>query len=135
MREAGVNLVSLGIFAWGLLEPEEGRYDFGWLDRIMDLLHENGVQVDLATPTSSPPSWFRRSHPGSRLVGREGQVFSGGSRHGFCPSSPEYASAATRITERLAQRYATHPAVVMWHVHNEYGWANAACYCDASQEH
>ncbi|GAA4084079.1 beta-galactosidase [Nonomuraea soli] len=135
MRESGVNLVSLGIFAWGLLEPAEGRYDFGWLDRVMDLLHDNGIQVDLATPTSSPPSWFRRSHPASRLVGQDGQVVSGGSRHGFCPSSPEYARAAARITEQLAQRYAGHPAVAMWHVHNEYGWANASCYCDASQEH
>ncbi|WP_240506129.1 beta-galactosidase [Thermoactinospora rubra] len=135
MREAGVNLVSLGVFAWGLLEPAEGVYDFAWLDRVLDLLQENGIKVNLATPTASPPPWFRRAHPGARLVDQQGRVVSGGSRHGFCPSSPEYARAAARITERLAERYATHPAVVMWHVHNEYGWANAACYCEVSQEH
>ena len=58
MREAGVNLVSVGIFSWALLEPEEGVFDFGWLDRVIDLLHANGIRVDLGTPTASPPAWF-----------------------------------------------------------------------------
>jgi beta-galactosidase len=134
MREAGVNLVSLGIFNWSLLEPAEGVYDFGRLDRIIDLLDASGVKVDLATPTSSPPVWFRKAHPDSRLVDREGHVIAGGSRHSFCPSSPHYATASERIAERIASRYASHPAVVMWHVHNEYGWANAQCYCETSAE-
>ncbi|MGW2199975.1 beta-galactosidase, partial [Streptosporangium sp. NPDC001682] len=134
MREAGVNLVSLGIFGWSLLEPEEGVYDFGRLDRIIDLLGSSGIRVDLATPTSSPPTWFRAAHPGSHLVDRAGHVIAGGSRHSFCPSSPEYAAASERIAGRLAARYAGHRAVVMWHVHNEYGWANARCYCETSAE-
>ncbi|MEU4541420.1 beta-galactosidase [Streptosporangium sp. NPDC023825] len=134
MREAGVNLVSLGMFNWSLLEPAEGVYDFGRLDRIVDLLDSAGVMIDLATPTSSPPTWFRTAHPGARLVDREGRVIAGGSRHSFCPSSPEYAAASERIAERLAARYAGHPAVAMWHVHNEYGWANARCYCETSAE-
>ncbi|GAA3014702.1 hypothetical protein GCM10017559_42510 [Streptosporangium longisporum] len=132
MREAGVNLVSLGIFTWSQLEPAEGVHDFGKLDRIIDLLDGAGVKVDLATPTSSPPAWFRTAYPASRLVDREGHVIAGGSRHSFCPSSPEYAAASERIAGRLAARYAAHPAVVMWHVHNEYGWANARCYCETS---
>ena len=61
MREAGVNLVSLGIFSWALLEPEEGVYDFGWLDEILDLLHAGGIRVDLANASASPPPWFRTS--------------------------------------------------------------------------
>jgi len=134
MREAGVNLVSLGIFNWGLIEPAEGEYDFSTLDRVIDLLHGAGIFIDLATPTSSPPVWFRNRYPGSRLVDREGRVIAGGSRHSFCPSSPEYAAASARVAERLAERYGEHPAVVMWHVHNEYGWANAACYCETSAE-
>ncbi|MFC7649448.1 beta-galactosidase [Streptosporangium lutulentum] len=88
----------------------------------------------MATPTSSPPVWFRKAHPDSRLVDREGHVIAGGSRHSFCPSSPRYATASERIAERIAARYASHPAVVMWHVHNEYGWANAQCYCETSAE-
>ncbi|MCG5212617.1 beta-galactosidase [Streptosporangium sp. KLBMP 9127] len=132
MREAGVNLVSLGIFNWSLLEPAEGEYDFGRLDRILDLLAASGIKADLATPTSSPPVWFRNRYPASRLVGREGQVLAGGSRHSFCPSSPDYAAASARIAGRLAERYADHPATAMWHVHNEYGWANPQCYCETS---
>ncbi|WP_055481591.1 beta-galactosidase [Sphaerimonospora mesophila] len=134
MREAGVNLVTVGVFNWGLIEPAEGEYDFGRLDRILDLLHSAGVSVDLATPTSSPPAWFRRRYPGSRLVDRDGRVLGGGSRHGFCPSSPDYAAAAERVVEALAARYAGHPALTMWHVHNEYGWANAHCHCPTSAE-
>ncbi|MEV7805751.1 beta-galactosidase [Microbispora sp. NPDC088329] len=134
MREAGVNLVTVGVFNWGLIEPREGEYDFSRLDRILDLLHSAGVHADLATPTSSPPMWFRRGYPGSRLVDREGHVLGGGSRHSFCPSSPDYAAASERIVAALAARYAGHPALAMWHVHNEYGWANAHCYCPASAE-
>src|SRR5687768_14455436 len=63
MREAGVNLVSVGVFAWAMLEPAPGRYDFGWLDRNLDLLHDGGIAVDLATPTAAPPPWFLRRHP------------------------------------------------------------------------
>ncbi|WP_319018817.1 beta-galactosidase [Microbispora sitophila] len=134
MREAGVNLVTVGVFNWGLIEPQEGEYDFSRLDRILDLLHSAGVYADLATPTSSPPAWFRRRYPGSRLVDREGHVLGGGSRHSFCPSSPDYAAASERVVATLAARYAGHPALAMWHVHNEYGWANAHCYCPTSAE-
>ncbi|GAA4702045.1 beta-galactosidase [Phytohabitans rumicis] len=134
MREAGVNLVSVGIFTWALLEPAEGRYDFGWLDRVLELLHEGGIAVDLATPTAAPPAWFSRRHAESRLVNRDGAILGGGARQSFCPSSPAYADAAARITEQLARRYAGHPALVLWHSHNEYGGANALCYCPASAE-
>src|SRR5262245_22356467 len=58
MREAGVNFVSVGIFSWALLEPSPGRYEFGWLDRLLDLLHGAGIAADLATPTIAPPAWF-----------------------------------------------------------------------------
>ncbi|GAA4583196.1 beta-galactosidase [Planotetraspora phitsanulokensis] len=134
MRQAGVNLVTVGVFNWGLIEPAEGVYDFDRLDRIFDLLHSEGIKVDLGTPTSSPPVWFRNRHPGSRLVDREGHVLGGATRHSFCPSSPEYAAASERVAGRLAERYAGHPALAMWHVHNEYGWANAHCYCPTSAE-
>ncbi|WP_327047001.1 beta-galactosidase [Microbispora sp. NBC_01189] len=134
MREAGVNLVTVGVFNWGLIEPREGDFDFARLDRILDLLHSAGVYAGLATPTSSPPTWFRHRYPGSRLVDEEGRVLGGGSRHSFCPSSPDYAAASERVVAALAARYAGHPAVAMWHVHNEYGWANAHCHCPVSAE-
>jgi beta-galactosidase len=132
MKEAGVNLVNVGVFAWALLEPAPGSFDFGWLDRVVGLLDDNGIRVGLGTPTAAPPAWFFRQHPGTRPVTREGHELGGGSRHAFCPSSPPYRAAAARITTRLAERYGGHPAVALWHVHNEYGWANAACYCATS---
>ena len=132
MREAGVNLVSVGIFSWALLEPAEGEYEFGWLDRVLDLLHEGGIAVDLATPTAAPPAWLLRRHPEIRPRTREGHVLGPGARNGFCPSSPAYARAAARITEQLGKRYGSHPAVVLWHVHNEYGGHLPACYCEIS---
>jgi beta-galactosidase len=121
MREAGVNFVSVGIFSWALLEPREGEYDFGWLDDLLDLLHRNGIAVDLATPTASPPAWFFAAYPEARVVTRDGTTLGFGSRGMASPSSSAYRAAAARIASALAKRYADHPAVVMWHVHNEYG--------------
>lgn len=134
MTEAGVNLVSLGIFNWGLIEPAPGEYDWTGLDRIIALLHEHGIGVDLGTPTSAPPSWLRRAHPEIRLVDFEGRTMASGSRHGLCPSHPVYSDACASIVEQLAARYGKHPAVQMWHLHNEYGWANVQCYCEVSAE-
>ncbi len=132
MRQAGVNLVSVGIFSWALLEPAPGEYDFGWLDRVLDLLHDGGIAVDLANASATPPPWFSHRYPQSLLVDENGVRRSYGGRQGFCPSSPEYRTAATALTTAVAERYAGHPAVVMWHVHNEYGNHNWSCYCDVS---
>ncbi|MFE2634559.1 beta-galactosidase [Streptomyces scopuliridis] len=135
MREAGVNLVSLGIFSWALLEPEPGRYDFDWLDRIIGLLHEHGIRIDLATPTVAPPAWFYRAHPDALPVSREGMRYAFGSRGAICHSSPAYRAAAAAITEQLARRYGSHPALALWHVHNEYGVPVSACYCENCAVH
>jgi beta-galactosidase len=132
MGEAGVNLVSVGIFAWALLEPEPGSFEFEWLDRVLDLLDEAGVRVDLATATASPPPWFSRAHPDSLPVTFEGHRLRPGGRQAYCPSSPAYRAGAARLVERLATRYADHPALAMWHVNNEYGCHVARCYCDVS---
>ncbi len=135
MREAGVTMVSIGIFSWALLEPERGQYEFGWLDRLLDLLHANGIRADLATPTVVPPAWFYRDHPDALPVTREGTRYAFGSRGAICHSSPAYQHAAATITEQLARRYGTHPAVALWHVHNEYGVPVSDCYCDESAAH
>ncbi|RHA37042.1 beta-galactosidase [Cellulomonas rhizosphaerae] len=121
MHEAGVNLVSIGIFSWALLEPREGEFDFGWLDELIELLHAAGIRVDLGTPTASPPAWFFATYPSARVVTREGTVLGFGSRGMAGPSSPEYRAASVRIATELARRYGSHPAIALWHVHNEYG--------------
>lgn len=131
MREAGVTMVSVGIFSWALLEPSPGVYDFGWLDRNLDLLHDGGIRVDLGTPTVVPPAWFYRAHPDALPVTADGVRLAFGSRGAICHSNADYRAAAANITTRLAERYADHPALAMWHVHNEYGVPVSACYCDS----
>jgi len=132
MREAGVTMVSVGIFSWALLEPKEGVYEFAWLDRLLDLLHDHGIRVDLGTPTASPPAWFFATYPHARVVTRDGTTLGFGSRGMAGPSSPEYRRAAVGITTELARRYGRHPAVALWHVHNEYGAPVSDDYSPAS---
>ncbi|MQA26688.1 MAG: beta-galactosidase, partial [Micromonosporaceae bacterium] len=132
MREAGVNLVTVGVFSWAWLEPEEGRYTFDWLDRVLDLLHQHGIAVDLATATASPPPWFSHAYPQTLPVDADGRRLTYGSRQAYCPSSPSYRDAAVRLVEQLASRYAGHPALALWHVNNEYGCHVARCHCDTS---
>jgi beta-galactosidase len=132
MREAGVSIVTVGVFSWAMLEPSEGDYDFGWLDRLLDGLHEAGILVDLATPTAAPPAWFSRTYPQSLPVTRDGQVLGIGARESFCPSSPDYRRSAVGIARALGERYGAHPALALWHVHNEYGAHVGPCYCETS---
>jgi beta-galactosidase len=131
MREAGVNLVTVGVFAWSSLEPAPGEYRFDWLDHVLDLLWDNGIRVALATPTASPPPWFSLAHPEALPVTRDGVRRTHGSRDTYCASAPAYRQAALRIAEALATHYGTHPALAMWHVHNEYG---TGCHCDLAAE-
>ncbi|WP_243076134.1 beta-galactosidase [Microbacterium sp. SS28] len=121
MVQAGVNLVTIGVFSWSRLEPSPGERDFAWLDEVLDLLHARGIAVDLASPTASPPPWLGVQHPETLPVDRDGVRLVAGSRNQFTPASRVYREHALAITTDLARRYADHPAVRMWHVGNEYG--------------
>lgn len=121
MQKAGINLVTVGVFSWAKLEPREGAREFGWLDRILDLLHAGGIRVSLATPTASPPPWLGHAYPETLPVDADGRTLWWGSRNQFNPSSTKYRRAAASITGSLAERYAGHPAVALWHVGNELG--------------
>ena len=132
MQEAGVNLVSVAIFAWSKLEPEEGRYEFGWLDRLMDLLHEHGIGVCLATATAAPPPWLARHYPQSLPVTKDGVRLGVGSRQQYSSSSPDYKRLAAKLVREIAARYGEHPALKLWHVNNEYGCHVAESFDDAS---
>ena len=131
MREAGVNLATVGVFAWSRLEPRPGEYSFDWRDRVMDVLYVHGVSTDLATATASPPPWLAATHPESLPVTIDGKRLWPGGRQHYCPHSSAYKKAALTLVERLALRYASHPGLAMWHVNNEYG-GMPACYCDVS---
>ena len=129
MRRARVTGATVGVFAWSRLEPAPGRYEFAWLDRVFDRLADAGVGVVLATPTASPPPWFSLAHPEALPVNADGVRLSHGSRDTYCVSAPAYREASRRMAGALAERYRNHPALAMWHVHNEYG---TMCHCDLS---
>ena len=110
MREAGVTLVSVGIFSWGMLEPRPGEYEFGWLDRVLGLLHDAGIAVDLATPTAAPPPWFLRRHPEARPVTRDGLVLGGGLAAGLLPVvAPRTPRPRPGSPASSRERYGSHP--------------------------
>lgn len=135
MREAGVNLVSLPIFSWPQLEPEPGVYDWGWLDRIIDLLWDAGIAIDLATATATPPSWLLRAHPEMAPWDADGHRLEFGSRQTYCPSSPIWRENVARMARAMAERYGEHPGLAMWHISNEYGDHTSRCWCPESARH
>lgn len=135
MLEAGVNLVSLPIFSWPQLEPAPGVYEWGWLDRILDKLWAAGIAIDLATATATPPSWLLRAHPEMQPMDAEGHRLEFGSRQVYCPSSPVWHENVARMTRAMAERYGSHPGVVLWHISNEYGDHTSRCWCPESTRH
>jgi beta-galactosidase len=130
MREAGVTIVSLAIFSWARLQPAEDRWEFGWLDEVMDLLHDAGIAVDLATATASPPPWLTARHPEILPVTAAGETVWPGARQHWRPTSPVFRRYALRLVEEIAGRYAGHPALAAWHVNNELGCHNVYDYSD-----
>ncbi|HYN97882.1 MAG TPA: beta-galactosidase [Pilimelia sp.] len=130
MRQAGVNIVSLAIFSWARLQPTADDWDFDWLDQVMDLMYDHGIDVDLATATASPPPWLTAAHPEILPVDRTGHTVWPGARQHWRPTSPVFREHALRLVHTMAERYAGHPALVAWHVSNELGCHNAYDYSD-----
>ncbi len=131
MKLANCNAMSVGIFAWAKLEPEEGRYDFAWLDKIMDLLVENGGYAVLATPSGARPAWLSAKYPEILRVTADRRRILHGGRHNHCMTSPIYREKTRAINHALAERYKDHPALLVWHISNEYG---GECHCELCQE-
>jgi len=131
MHAAHVNCVSVGIFSWALLEPEEGKYDFAWLDQVIDRLNKGGIYVILATPSGARPAWMAQHHQEVLRVNDRHQRMHFGHRHNHCLTSPYYREKVRQINTALAERYADHPAVIMWHLSNEY---SGQCHCELCQQ-
>ncbi len=132
MQAAGVNLVSVGIFSWAKLQPAEKTFDFGWLDRVMDLLAEHGVYVCLATATASPPPWMSKRYPDVLPVDANGATLYPGSRQHYSPCSPTYRRLAAALVRKIATRYRRHPALAAWHINNEYACHLSECHGEAT---
>jgi beta-galactosidase len=126
---AGIDVATLNVFAWAKNQPDEDTYDFGWLDEMMDKLHADGVGVCLATSTAAHPAWMARKYPDVLQVDFNGNKRKFGGRHNSCPNSPTFRKYSARMAEKLAERYKDHPALLIWHINNEYGGAGN-CYCD-----
>lgn len=131
MRMAKINTVSMGIFSWAVLEPEEGVFRFEWLEKIVDTLYENGVSVILATPSGARPKWLVDRYPEALRVDESGHRNFYGGRHNHCYTSPVYRDKVRRIDQELAKRLGNHPGVRMWHISNEYG---GECFCPLCQQ-
>ncbi len=131
MKEANINCVSVGIFSWAKLEPEEGRYELDWLGEILDSLYQNGVYTVLATPSGAKPVWMSEKYPEIRRVQENLVRDETGDRHNHCYTSPIYREKVKAMDTALAKRFASHPGVILWHLSNEYG---GVCYCPLCQE-
>lgn len=130
MGQAGVNVVTLGVFSWSAIEPREGEYDFGWLDRIIDKLGRAGIGVDLASATASPPMWLTQAHPEVLWKDERGDVVWPGARQHWRPTSPVFRRYALDLCRALAGHYKDNPYIVAWHAGNEYGCHNRFDYSD-----
>ncbi len=127
MRQAGVSMVSVGIFSWAEVEPRPNEFDFGWFDRVMDNLANADIAACLATMTASPPPWLARLHPETLPQKADGTRLWPGARQAYCPSSPIYRDHAARLVDQVASRYHDHPALALWHINNEYGLSLIQC--------
>lgn len=131
MLEAHVNVVSLGIFAWSALEPEEGKFELDWLEAIINRLYEHGIMTILATPSGARPKWLADQYPEVLRVREDRGRNLFGARHNHCYTSPVYREKAGLINAQLALRFADNPAIIMWHISNELG---GSCHCPLCQD-
>ena len=131
MEKAGMTSATVGVFSWVSLEPAEGKFTFDWLDKVMDGLHAHGLQAVLATPTAAQPAWMSAAYPDVLYADDHGVRHPHGRRVNYCPNSPNYRRLSVAIAKKLATRYKDHPALMLWHVSNEYGGENGAhCMCE-----
>ncbi|WP_145046203.1 beta-galactosidase [Paenibacillus xylanexedens] len=124
---AGIDMATINVFSWALIQPDEVTYNFEGLDQLINSLYESGIYVCLATSTAAHPAWMAKKYPDVLRVDADGRKRKFGGRHNSCPNSPTYRKYSEKIADKLAERYKDHPAVLVWHISNEYG---GDCYCD-----
>lgn len=127
LKLAHIDIVTLNVFSWAALQSDEVTYHFEKLDKIMNLVRDNGMKVCMATSTGAHPAWMARKHPDILRVESNGMRRKFGSRHNSCPNSPTYQKYAKALAASLAERYKDYDNIVAWHISNEYG---GECYCE-----
>lgn len=131
MRDAGLSVVRLAEFAWDKMEPQQGVFDFEWLDKAIETLTAEGLQIVLCTPTPTPPPWLTHLHPEICRVREDGVRISPGARRHACANVPAYLEFSEKIVREIAGRYGNNPHVIGWQVDNEFGCGETTrCYCD-----
>jgi len=126
MKKAGFNVVRLAEFAWSKMEPSEGKFNFDWLDRAIQILSTHGIQIVLGTPTASPPPWLMTKQEDLFLVEQSGVRQTYGLRREYCPNNPLYRQYTERVVSQMADHYKDNPAVIGWQIDNEFG---DRCFC------
>jgi beta-galactosidase len=136
MVAAGMTVVRMGEFAWGLYEPEEGNYDFGWMARAMDVMAKAGLQILLGTPTAAPPIWLAQKHPEILPLDERGLRRHEGTRKAYCMNSDVYWEYCRKILTQLAEALGRHPQLIGWQIDNGLGaHQTVASFNDEARRH
>ena len=133
MSEMGIKFTHFAEFAWAMMEPEEGKYDFEWLDRAVSLAEKYGLKVIMCTPTPTPPAWLSKKYPDILIQRDNGVSIQHGRRPHASRSSNRYRRYVENIVSRLAMRYGNHPAVIGWQIDNEPGHYGVVDYSENAQ--
>lgn len=129
--ELGSNVIRIGEFAWHLMEPKPGCYDFSYFDRVIEMARKKGLQVIFGTPTATPPAWLISQHPDIRSESDNGTPRVYGGRHTFCFNSDIYREYCRKIITRLAEHYRNETAIIAWQIDNELGHEDSdICWCE-----
>lgn len=129
-KQADINSATINIFSWALLEPEEGKFDFSKLDKIVKKLSDANFDIVMGTSTAAMPAWMFKKYPDVARVDYQGRRHVFGQRHNFCPNSKNFQVLASRLVAKIAERYRDNKHIVCWHVNNEFG---GNCYCENCQ--
>ena len=130
-KKANINIVTLPVFSWALLQPNEDTYNFKWLDKILKLMKDNNIYVCMATSTAVQPNWMSKKYPEILPTDIEGRKRKFGGRVKFCPNSEKYREFSTKLARKLAERYKDYSNIIAWHIGNEY---DNYCYCEKCEK-
>ncbi|MEO6732384.1 MAG: beta-galactosidase [Ferruginibacter sp.] len=134
MAEVGFDFTHYGEFAWSFIEPEEGKFDFKWLDEAVELAKQHGIKVIMCTSTPTPPAWLAQKHPEILMVNAEGRTIQHGSRQQASWSSPVYRKYVERMVEAIGKHYGKDRRIWGWQLDNEPSHYGQYDYSPAAQE-